>query len=240
MSTIKNKNFSDALHTFPFFETVPEKDVQLFRDALKFQTYEKGELIIQHLDHSSDFYILFEGTLLVNQYSSAGREVSYRHLVVGQYFGELAAIDGQPRSVSIMAMTRATVGKISPVIFRKLLAASPALSHAMLRDMASRVRDLSSRLFTTTTVTVPFRIDAEILKLAIAAGIENNQATIEPLPNHAELAALVGAQREAVTREIGRLANAKLVIKKTHALIVQNVEKLIERVEMGSGENLLD
>ncbi len=236
----KRRLFAGELGTFSLFRTVPDKDIELFYDNLKFHSYEKGELIIQHLDRSRDFYILFEGTLLVNQYSAAGREVSYRQLVTGHYFGELAALDGAPRSVSIMAITPATVGCISPDKFHSVLNVSPALCRNLLGDMAARVRDLSGRLFTLTTVTVPFRVDAEILKLAIAAGIHDNQAIISPMPNHSEIASLVGAQREAVTREVSRLADAGLIIKQPKNIIVRDVHKLIERIENGAGETLTD
>ncbi len=238
MTKAKTTPLIDDLRAFPLFRTVPEKDIKLFFDALRFHTFEKGELIIQQMDNSTDFYLLFNGTLLVNQYSSAGREVSYRHLVAGQYFGELAALDGAARSVSIMAMMTASVGCITASKLSQRLESSPALCLTLLTDMAARVRDLSNRLFTLTTVTVPYRIDAELLRIAINSGIDNNQAIISPIPNHSELAALVGAQREAVTREITRLVDAGLIIKQPNNFILPDIKKLVERVETGSGESI--
>ncbi len=238
MLNIKISPRFETLNIFHLFQDIPEIDRRLLFDHLKFSGYEKGEIIIHHMDSSTDFYLLFAGTLLVHQYSAAGREVSYRQLIAGNYFGELAALDSAPRSVSIMAITPATVGCISAEKFHSVLKASPALCRNLLGDMAARVRDLSGRLFTLTTVTVPFRIDAEILKLAIAAGIQDNQATISPMPNHSEIASLIGAQREAVTREISRLADAGLIIKQPKNIIVKDVCKLIERIENGGGDNL--
>lgn len=224
------------LRRFGLFGSLPAADLTVLDGSLRVRDYARGEMVVRHLDTGSDVYVLFDGQLLANQFSASGREISYRRIVAGNYFGELAAVDGLARSVNIVALTEAKVGMVPGSVFRGLLDTSPALARALLADMATRVRDLSNRLFETSAVTVPFRVDAEIIRLAMAAGVEANRATIALPPTHAELAALVGGQREAVTREIGKLIDAGLVDKRGRSLIVLDVDGVIERVEDGGGE----
>ena len=66
--------------------------------------YGKGELIVQRLDETGGIHLLLSGVLLANQYARSGREVGYRRLLAGGYFGEISAIDGLPRSVNIVAL----------------------------------------------------------------------------------------------------------------------------------------
>ena len=228
------------LGIFPVFNPMPEDDLKALAAAITIEYIVKGTTIIRHMDKSTDFYLLFEGKLLANQYSMNGREISYRRLNPGVSFGELAAIDGAMRSVTITTLTDVKIGRITAEGFHAQLKTSPSFSLALLKDMASRVRDLSNRIFSLTAVTVPFRIDAELLKMAIESGVHNNTAIITPVPNHSELAASVSAQREAVTREITRLVADGLIAKHTDSLEVLDVDKLIERVEAGGGENLAD
>lgn len=224
------------LRRFGLFAGLPADDLAVLDAALRIRDYARGEIVVRHLDTGADVFVVFAGQLLANQFSAAGREISYRRILAGSYFGELAAVDGLARSVNIVALTEARVGMIPAPVFARLLDASPPLARALLAGMAARIRDLSNRLFETSAVTVPFRVDAEIIRLAMAAGVAANRATIAAPPTHAELAALVGGQREAVTREIGRLIDAGLVAKRGRALDVLDIDRMIERVEDGGGE----
>lgn len=226
----------DDLRRFAIFGRLTAADLAVVDANLRVRDHARGEVIVRHLDHDRDVFLVFAGSLLANQFSVGGREVSYRRIGAGSYFGELAAIDGQPRSVNVVALTHARIGTLPGTVFRDLLDRSPALAHTLLVDMAHRVRDLSGRLFEATAATVPMRVDAELLRLAMTAGVDDNAAVIASPPTHAELAALVGGQREAVTREVGRLIAARLIAKRGKTLEILDVEGLIERLETGGGE----
>jgi CRP/FNR family cyclic AMP-dependent transcriptional regulator len=123
---------------------------------------------------------------------AVGREVGYRRILPGSYFGEISAIDGLPRSVNIVALEDARLARLPHRLVQRLFDESPRFMRALLEDMASLTRALTDRLFELTAVSVACRVDIELLRMASAAGGDGLEAVIHPCPTHAELA--VGRQ----------------------------------------------
>lgn len=190
------------------------------------RTAAKSTEILSYEIFSTDVYFIAAGRARVTFYSQGGREVAFRDLGPGASFGELAAIDGQARSASVIALDEATIATISRDRFWRLLQESPAVSANVLRNLAALVRDLSARIVETTTLTVPQRVRAEIVRLARATGHKCKSALILRSPTHAELASQIGATREAVSRELSRMAGDGLVARQGRDLLVHDVASL--------------
>lgn len=209
------------------FSGLSDAELAALGKKVRVRRYAVGEAIIEYGATDSEVFLLFEGQLLAKRFSMAGQEFGYRRLPQFSYFGELAALDGSPRSVSIIAASDARVGSISGRDFRSMLDEWPALAQALLVDLARRVRELSDRLFEVSTVSVPGRVAAEVTRLALAAGITSDGGVVADMPTHAELAALVGGQRETVTRALNRLVDAGIVVRQGRSLIIRNFEALL-------------
>ncbi|MET3663559.1 Crp/Fnr family transcriptional regulator [Caulobacter sp. 1776] len=196
----------------------------------------KGEMIVQRRDEDGGIYLLLEGVLLANLYARSGREVGYRRIAPGGYFGEIAAIDGLPRSVNIVAVEDARLVRLPQRLVARLFEESPRFMRALLEDMATLTRALTDRLFELTAVSVACRVDIELLRMATAAGGEGDTAVIHPCPTHAELAVLVGSQREPVTRELNRLAGLNIIRQSGRTLKILDMAALADEVERIGGE----
>ncbi|MBI1685665.1 Crp/Fnr family transcriptional regulator [Caulobacter hibisci] len=196
----------------------------------------RGSRLVQRHDPGGAVYIVIRGLLLVNQYARSGREVGYRRLQPGSYFGEIAAIDRLPRSANVTALTETIVGRLPEALVTELMAASPTFTRAVLEDLAAMVRALSSRVFELNAVSAPCRVQMELVRLATEAGIEDNRAVLTKAPTHAEIAVLAGAQREAVTRELNRLEARKLIAKQGRTLTVLDVDGLVDEIERLGGD----
>jgi len=159
-------------------------------------------------------------------YSAAGKEVTFRDLQSGDMFGELAAIDGRPRSANAVARTDAEICRVSPTQFWALLREFPDASAGLLVYLSGLVRDLSDRVFEFSAHNVRNRVQNEILRLARLAPVRGNVAVITRVPTHADIASRVNTHREAVTKELGRLARAGLIEKSRTTFIVKDFEAL--------------
>ncbi len=197
--------------------------------------YARGEIVIEYLSMTSDVFLLFEGQLVANRFSSAGQEVGYRRMGPVCYFGELAAFDSAPRSVNIVALTDARIGRIAAADFKAMAEANPGVAHALMIDMAQRIRDLTNRLYESTAVSVPGRVEAELMRMALAQGLSDDGDVIENMPTHAELATLIGGQRESVTRALGRLIELGIVAKQGRGLAILDFDELMARTENATG-----
>ncbi len=168
----------------------------------------KGQALLSKGDHSTDIFFVLEGRLQVLLYSVSGREISLRDLAENDMFGEMAAIDGESRSASIIALSDARLLVMSRADFRTAIESSPEAALWLMRHLTARIRTLTERVFELSALNVQSRLHCELLRLAARSptGLE-----IRPAPTHAELANRIGTHREAVTREMRSLTAQNII-----------------------------
>lgn len=208
----------------------PEKLDAVARQCV-WRNYEAGKRIISRNADDRDVYLLVKGRVRITTYSAGGREVAFRDIGAGEVFGEVAALDGEPRSADVVALDVTLLASITPAAFRKLLEEEPAIGVRVMTQLAALVRSLSKRVIDLSTLGVQNRIHAELLRLARQAGVEQNCARLDPGPKHADIASQVSTYREQVTRELSALARAGIVSKEGGALVVRDVSRLEQMVE---------
>lgn len=167
----------------------------------------KGQFVLARGETSTEVFLVREGRLNVLLYASDGREVSLRELGEGQLFGELSAIDGETRSVGVIAVTDARLLAISQAAFQALVRENAAAAEWLVRRLTSQVRSLTDRVFELSALNVRARLHCELIRIARSRGPDDDQ----PAPTHAELANRIGTHREAVTRELKALADRNII-----------------------------
>ncbi len=80
-----------------------------------------NETVFDRDSQDRDIYFVVRGGVQIVNYSSAGREIAYARVLQGGYFGELAAIDGKPRSASVVTVEASHLAAVSPTVFLDLL-----------------------------------------------------------------------------------------------------------------------
>lgn len=194
-------------------------------------TYAKsGQIIISQGSSSSDVYYIAKGQVLFSLIAGNGRETILRELGEGHIFGELSAIDMQPRSVNVLAIEDCEFAQLPATAFRSFLLEEPTAGFWLLQQLARRTRNLTDRLFELATLSVSSRLQSELLSMAVAKHKAGDMAIIEPLPTHASLAARIGTHREAVTRELRSLCEEGIIKQSGRKLTVLSVERLQDLV----------
>ena len=188
--------------------------------------------IIDYQDSSSDVFFVVSGSVRVKIQAVSGREILLREIGAGEFFGELAAIDGQPRSSGILAVTDVTIARMPPGVFRAALHAHPDVCDQLLALLAGQIRMLANRVNEYSTLDVRYRIHAELLRLSRPE--QPNRAVVSPPPVHAEIAARVSTRREAVARELKALERAGLVERRRGAFVLTDVARLKALIEEAS------
>jgi CRP-like cAMP-binding protein len=201
-----------------------------------FKHYAPGQSILDYLDASDDVFFLTLGEVRVTIYSSSGKAVSFREMPAGEIFGEFPAIDGGSRSASVEAHTNCLVASMSGASFRELLCSEPALAQAMLPRLTRIIRTLTTRIYEFSTLAVNNRIHAELLRLAGLAAKDGNSARIVPAPTHVDIASRISTHREAVTRELARLARIGIIERRRGTLVIKNLDRLAAMVRDATGE----
>lgn len=197
--------------------------------------YSADQRILSHKDEDRDVYFIISGKVRVTIYSLSGREITFRDQSAGEMFGELGAIDGEPRSAHVMAIEDSLVASMPRETFWEVLHDYPEVAEFTLKRLASLVRLLSERVFEFSTLAVRNRIHAELLRLARENLHDDNTATVVPSPTHADIASRISTHREAVTREYHELTSAGLIEQRRGELVINDVARLESMVREVTG-----
>lgn len=223
------------------------RDVSLFRDlpedlrclverSCRWRNFRTGEEIVSYQDVSRDVHFMVSGQARVIIYSISGKVVAFRDIGAGDLFGEFAAIDERPRSASVEAKTDGLVASMSAQSFRKVLADEPCVALPLIRHLVTQIRLLTDRVFEFSTLAVNNRIHAELLRLVRQVDPSSNEVCLSPAPAHAEIASRISTHREAVSRELSRLAHIGLLQRQDSSLLIKDVERLARMVREATGD----
>ncbi len=169
------------------------------------QRFERGDQVLSHQDASRDLYVILAGKLRVNMVGTSGRALTFQVLPQGEMFGEVAAVDGLPRSASVVAETDAVLAKVDEKAFAGLIADSPEFAQVILRRLARLSRRLTERLFEYHAYDVRGRVYAELLRATAA----EPEAPVTMTDR--DMASRVGTTRENVSRIVARLRKDGIV-----------------------------
>src|SRR5258706_11189864 len=196
-----------------------------------------GKQLIAVHERSRDVYFLASGKVRVLLYSAAeGRPVLFAVLGPYQMFGEVSAIDGNPRSATVEVEQDCTMAILPQEQFQRLLSQHFAFACAVMKQLVAQVRRLSDRVYEFSTLGVQSRVYAELLRLAVLAEKKNGQPVLSPAPRGADLAARVSTSREAVSRVITRLAKKNVVKREGADLRILDIGQLRQLVLEAKGE----
>jgi CRP-like cAMP-binding protein len=195
---------------------------------------QKGRTIIGVGARAGDVFFVTQGQVQVLLYSRDGREVSVRNLDAGELFGDLAALDGLPRSASVIALSEVRLRVMSRDDFIALVEGSPEAGGWMARRLTAEVRRLTERVFELSALNVRSRLHCELLRLAREGG--STVRSMKPAPTHAELANRIGSHREAVTREMRALADMNIIRNTRRSLEFLDLPELERMVCRAVGE----
>jgi len=225
-----------ALRQIALLEGLSDQRLDLLAQQCLWHSVEAGKPLLLRAEQQGDLFLLVSGRVRVTTYSANGRQVTFRDSEAGEHFGDIAAIDGGPRSADVVTLEPSVVASLDRAAFMTLLHAEPLVAQRVMLRLVSLVRQLSERVIDLSTLGVQNRLHAELLRLARTAGIDGNQARLEPAPKHAALASQISTNREQVTRELNVLVRNGVLRKDDKALLVADVARLELMVSQVRGD----
>ncbi len=195
-----------------------------------------GAMILNLDDPSQDVWFVVEGAVRIQVRTPSGRELILADINAGGLFGEIAAIDGAPRTAGATALVRSLLCAIPAAAFLDCACSTPAACLALLRTATAMLRRQSTRLLERETLPVRLRIYAELLRLSRPRPprppqVEAEARVVSPPPRQHVLAARIGARREAVSRELSDLLRRGVIGKERGAIVIHRPDILRQAVE---------
>jgi CRP-like cAMP-binding protein len=221
-----------SLAGIELLRSLPADKLHAVERRCLWRKWRAGEQVIDRETMSNDVYFVVSGRARVVDYSSSGnREVVFDELEDGTYFGELAAIDGEPRSANIVAVEETLTASIPSDAFIDLLFENREAGLTLMRRLCEMVRTSTGRIMDLSTLGAHNRIYAELLRLARTGGAGRpNIATIHPIPVHSDIAARVSTTRETVARVLSELSHRGVLRRDEDSLVILDLTALTNMV----------
>ncbi len=224
----------DAL---PLFSETSENFRKEMDKFLRWKTFQTGQEILNREDQNSDILFVHKGKVRIVIYTLSGREVTLDDIEAGGFFGEMAAIDKEPRSASVVALEPSEIAFLSAEKFEEGLKKESRMALGIMQRMAMIIRHANERIVELSTLGANNRIHAEILRLAHKKGIEKDgKIYIRPIPVHSDIAARISTVRETVARAMSDLAKQGIVTREKGALVVHDIKRLEQIVQDVRGD----
>lgn len=192
-----------ALRGVPLFAGLTETQAQLLSNHAANRHFQKNAVVLASGDKADSLYIILAGSVKVSVADEEGREVILTILGPGEFFGEMALIDENPRSANIVTMEPCDVMVVGGDDFRNCLSHNSDLAMQIMRGLVRRLRDADHRIESLALVNVYGRVAQVLVQLADTSG---ETMAVNRRLTRQEIAQMIGASREMVSRVMRDLA----------------------------------
>lgn len=212
------------LNNIPLLTGLAPAVLQQLGQSMQFRTVEKGTYVMLKGSPGEHLVFVLSGRVQVVDVTEDGREMVLATLAPGDYVGEMAVIDNQPRSASVLAADTSLVAFLPSAQARQLLYGQPLVAERVMRRLAATVRSAATNRAILSLPSAFQRVYAALEQLSQPA--PGNMREIPAMPTQQEIAAMVNTSRETVSRALNVLLQKQIVEKDLRRLIVRQPDTL--------------
>ncbi|SDM66193.1 Crp/Fnr family transcriptional regulator [Nonomuraea jiangxiensis] len=217
-----------VLAEIPLFRVLGESGILSTARSGLARRYRPGQIIIHQGDPGESLYVLLDGLAKVVFTTEHGDEIVLNMLGRGDTFGEMALLDGSPRSASVVTVRPAWVFALPRARLLEMMREHPGLADEFLRMLGHMVRRLTDQAADLAFLDLGGRLAKLLLQLADRHG--RTDAVVDlPGLTQSDLAALIGASRPAVNRALQSLAARNLIAIEGRTITLLDVVALRKR-----------
>ena len=213
-------------------ESLPEEEVLRLSTLVKERQFARREMVIAKEQTHPELGFLLEGRLQGVDFTVDGRSAGLYFVEPGDFFGELSVVDGRPPAEHIIAAARSTAVFLDAETARQWILGKPLLAQRIMQRLAARVREVTAQRTLLSLPNPAQRLCVQLMQLARESHASH---FIDPAPTHQELAIMINASRETVTRTFQLLLLQQAVRRDGSVLFIER-PKLLEEVGLGQSE----
>ena len=218
----------DALAAIPFFAGLDRDALERLTGSMRSRRFRRGEVIFHLGDPGDALFVIMSGDVKISLPSETGEEAILATLGSGAVFGELALLDGAPRSASATALTATETVVLPRDRFRELIATEAGVRDALLASIAGELRRLTTHVEELHFLDITGRLAARLVRLAQDGGTRTADGGIRLRKNltQGDLAAMVGCTRQSVNKLLGQFTDDGLIRLEREGIVVTDMEGL--------------
>ncbi len=216
-----------ALLTSPLFQAMKPAELD---EILKFASerrYRRGQMILQRGDEGSSLMAVLRGRVRISFFSGDGKEVTLNVIEPGEIFGEMALLDGLPRSADATAVAETLLLIVERRHFLPFLRQNDDLYLRLLAVLCDRLRQTSMALEDLALFDLPVRLARILLKLAEDYGRPGTAGTrIDLKISQRDLSNLVASSRESVNKQLRQWRESGAVVIEGGLIVLRQPAEL--------------
>ncbi len=191
----------EFLQSVPLFSRLEEASVDGILRLTRRRSFRKDEIIFQENEVGDSLFVILRGRVRVAIFGDDGKEVTLSTLSDGDFFGEMALLDLEPRSATTVAEEDCELLSLQRDDFRRALSQDPGMSASLIQVLADRLRKANHQISTLALLDVYGRVARVIQELAEEEGrrLKDGRVVVRR-PTHIDIAHRIGSSRETVTR----------------------------------------
>jgi CRP/FNR family cyclic AMP-dependent transcriptional regulator len=225
---IDSRSLAVALAAVPLFTGLDESGLDSLGREMRIRRFRRGEVIFHQGDPGDALFIVLGGLVRIWLPGETGDEAILATLRPGDFFGELALLDGAPRSASATAVEATETAVLPRDRFRELIASEAGIRDVFLVAIARELRRLTTHVEELHFLDIAGRLAARLGRLAEEQGRPQADGSLRldgPL-TQSDLAGMVGATRQSVNKLLGMFAGDGLVRIERDAIVVLDPDGL--------------
>jgi CRP-like cAMP-binding protein len=215
-----------VLRNIPFLRRLSTKELKEIYKISKIREYGPGEAIFGKSSPADRMFIVLSGRVKIFTYSGGKKRKTFAYLEEGDFFGEMALLEGKPRSAAAQAVSYSRLLVVASSDFNRLLVKRPELSLYLLRTVSERLRRANAEIESLLFQNILGRVAKTLCELARRGTAKNGGVYLSEGYTQQELADLVGTTREPLTRAVSTLRRANLVDFRDNRYLIPDLEKL--------------
>ena len=218
----------ETLARVPLFMSLDEEALDGLARSVRSRRFRRGEVIFHQGDPGDALFIVQSGAIKIVLPSDTGDEAILTTLRAGEFFGELALLDGAPRSATAVALERSELLVLPRDRFRELLG-EPTIRDALLAGISRELRRLTNHVEELHFLDMAGRLAAQLIRLTREVGRTEPDGSIRldaPL-TQTDLASMVGCTRQSVNKLLGMFADDRLLRLDRDVIVVTDLDGLM-------------
>jgi CRP/FNR family cyclic AMP-dependent transcriptional regulator len=219
-----------VLKMIPLFASFSEADLRNLADLLRWKGIAKGEILFRQGDEGTALYVIMQGRIKISL-SKRMEKMTLAVLGQGEFLGEMALLDDQPRSADAVALEESHLYALNRKDFLSFLFNNDKAVHAILRSLSARLRKTDDLLAEMCFLSLSARLAKKLAELA-ESQVHDEKSCREPILkiSQQELGDILGVSRESINKELKILRNKGILSTSRNFIRIYDLESLKKRM----------
>jgi CRP-like cAMP-binding protein len=220
---------TSILKTIPLFESLSGENIEKLSGLLRRMTIREGEILFREGDEGTTLYIIHQGRIKISM-SKMLDKLTLAILGPGEFLGEMALLDGEPRSADAVALDETQLYALNRKDFLSFLMNNDNAVRNILTALSMRLRKTDNLLAEMCFLSLSARLAKKLVELASPSDHDGTDKEYCLKISQQELANILGVSRESINKELKVLRSRKILSTSRKSIRISDLDLLKRRM----------